>query len=106
GPKKSVPFVFLISLRGQDGTTEGQARGGNMAARRGAGTSATAPMQTCQLITPACGARHRVRFSDHSLRLTHESRLSNLAGTKLDRGYLTTQLVALSRRRVAHWTDG
>ena len=53
-----------------------------------------------------CDARHRFRFADHSVRLTHESRLSNLSGTKLDRGYLTTQVVALCRRRVVHWTDG
>jgi hypothetical protein len=61
-----------------------------------AGTSATAPMQTCQVIAPACDARHR-RFAHHSVRLTHGSRLSNLSGTKLDRCCLTTQALALSQ---------
>src|SRR5215510_4205227 len=70
-----------------------------MAARRGAGTSATAPMQTCQLIALACDARHRFRFPDHSVRLTHGSRLSNLsrndAGQRL---FDNTQVVALRGR--------
>src|SRR5262245_38337548 len=62
-----------------------------------AGTSATAPMQTCQVIAPACDARHRSRFAHHSARLTHGLRLSNLSGTKLDRCCLTTQALALSQ---------